>query len=627
MPDLDQELLERVARWCAEAGRTTVPAEIHRALEPLGWDELLAVRALLADPPPARPLGPFALADLARGVSPETAAEQERSGHYASPDDAGDGPQEQPEAAAAPVPVTPRKAGGKRGPKSQGPVIRRARDAAPPVPPTSPSIPLADELLLPEGRTVLERLVRHHGARRHGILAALAEGWRTADGGPIDDPFLDRLLDLHGLARAFASRERDELLHALRASGGLRSAAASRLGVDRDALDAALTRLDAGVEAEKIRDARRGEVRAKATLAERVKLLLTEAARLEDLGILGEVEDDLRRRLPEHVRAVGAGGGPLLVALGNSLSIGAPEAQALLERLGVTADLGPPRAREGAGAQGQRARTRPGFGSEGAPGGGLRAPRRPVTGRSGPGQRPPRRGPPAAGTFGPPRDRRERMEGGFGPPRGRGDRPEGKTFGPPRQRRDRPEGGGFGPPRGRSDRPERKTFGPPRQRRDRPEGGGFGPPRGRSDRPERKTFGPPRQRRDRPEGGGFGPPRGRGDRPEGKTFGPPRQRRDRPEGGGFGPPRGRGDRPEGKRFGPPRDRGDRPEGGGFGPPRGRGDRPEGKRFGPPRDRAPGARGSGPRTGAGGPGGARTGRPGPRPGGPRGKPTRPGPRRA
>jgi hypothetical protein len=570
MPDLDQELLERVARWCAEAGRTTVSAEIRRALEPLGWDELLAVRALLADPPPARPLGPFALADLGRGLPAETAAEREASGHYPAPGAETGAPEAadaEAAAAAAPAPPAPRK-GGKRGPKSQGPVIRRARDAVTPPPPPSPSIPLADELLAPEGRTVLERLIRRHGARRHVIVAALAQGWQRPDGRPLDDELLARLLDHHGLARAFASRERDELLHALRASGGLRAAAATRLGLDRDALDAALARSGAAAEAERIREARRAEIRAKATLAERVRLLLADPARLEDLGVLAEVEQDLRRRLPEHVRAVGGAGRALVVALAASLSASAAETHALFERLGIPIDLGPAPAREGAGSFEPRARPRPAFGPPGATGG-MRPLRRPVTDRAGPGPRPDRRSPPgASGTFGPPRQRPDRKEGGLGPPRERRARKEG-GFGPPRERRDRKEGG----------------LGPPRERRARKEGG----------------FGPPRERRDRKEGG-FGPPRERRDRTEG-GFGPPRERRDRKE-GGFGPPRERRDRKEGG-LGPPRERRDRKEDG----------------FGPPRERRPG-----PKTGTGGAGGARPGRPGPRPGGPRGKPPPRGPRR-
>src|SRR5512142_1411640 len=45
MADLDPELLERAVRWCAEAGRHVGAAQVRRALAPLGWDELLAVRA------------------------------------------------------------------------------------------------------------------------------------------------------------------------------------------------------------------------------------------------------------------------------------------------------------------------------------------------------------------------------------------------------------------------------------------------------------------------------------------------------------------------------------------------------------------------------------------------------
>ncbi len=87
MAELDAEMLERVARWCADAGRQAGAAEIRGALASLGWDELLTVRALLADPPPARPLGPHALADLARGVPADVAAERERGGRYRREDE------------------------------------------------------------------------------------------------------------------------------------------------------------------------------------------------------------------------------------------------------------------------------------------------------------------------------------------------------------------------------------------------------------------------------------------------------------------------------------------------------------------------------------------------------------
>ncbi|HET9553667.1 MAG TPA: Fis family transcriptional regulator, partial [Anaeromyxobacteraceae bacterium] len=100
MTDLDAETVERVARWCAEAGRQTTAAEIRSALGALGWDELLAAKALLADPPPARPLGPYALADLARGVPADLAAERERSDRYPRGPGPGPSPAPSPEPAA-----------------------------------------------------------------------------------------------------------------------------------------------------------------------------------------------------------------------------------------------------------------------------------------------------------------------------------------------------------------------------------------------------------------------------------------------------------------------------------------------------------------------------------------------
>ncbi len=77
MADLDLETVEQVARWCAEAVRQAGTAEIRAALGGLSWDEVLALRALLADPPPARPLGPYALADLARGAPLDAVQEKE----------------------------------------------------------------------------------------------------------------------------------------------------------------------------------------------------------------------------------------------------------------------------------------------------------------------------------------------------------------------------------------------------------------------------------------------------------------------------------------------------------------------------------------------------------------------
>jgi hypothetical protein len=459
MAELDDETLERVRRWCAEAGRQTAAAEIRAALTPLSWDELLHAKALLADPPPARPLGPAALADLARGTPPDVAAEREREGRYRA--ELEDRAPEAPDAEGAPAPPPGTRRGRRSGPRPPSPpVIHRRRDRPAPAPPASPAAPSFERLLDPPGRAVLERLVRKHGARRSFLLAELAV-WRTAAGAAPADEELTALLEHHGLARSFAHRERDELLHALRAARGDRAGAAARVGLDRDAYDRALDRLGARADAERLRDERRAELRSRATLAERCRLLSAEPDRLADLGLLDELERELRERLPEHLRALRAAASstPLAVAFARSVSLEVADAAALARRLGV--ELGAPE-----GSERPARTTRP-----------VR-PGRPPSPRSGP--RPPRSGsgprPPRSSTG--PRSPRSstgprfpRSSTGPGLPRAApGARPlpsrkEGRTAGPGREGRPPPRRPG--PPRGDA-RPRPRPGAPRKPRRSGP---------------------------------------------------------------------------------------------------------------------------------------------------------------
>jgi hypothetical protein len=224
-------------------------------------------------------------------------------------------------------------------------VIRRARDRRPPGPPSAPPLPSLDGLLAPEGRATLEALLRRHGARASHLVRALAEGWRRADGSPPGEPDLRALLDVHGLRRSFERRERDAALHAVRVAGGVLRRAAASLRIAPGDLDALLRRTGGSGEAEALREARRAELRRRATLAERARLLLADAERLEDLGLLEEFEADLRQRLPEHLKALRAGGAASLAsALGRSLSLERAEVASLAGRLGLGLEPQAPRA-------------------------------------------------------------------------------------------------------------------------------------------------------------------------------------------------------------------------------------------------------------------------------------------
>jgi len=336
MAEIDDELVTRAIRWCAASGGHATAAQVREALAPLSWDQLLAARALLADPPPPGPLGPRAIADLSRSPPADAATGRGQPGT----------PDLRVADLTVPAPGLPRP-GRSRCARQAAPIrIRRVRDRAIAPPTPAPPRPLVERLAEPEGRGVIEALVRRRGARVGPLLAELAKRYRRGDDGAPLEEDLRALLAHHGLSRAFERRERDEALHALRAAGGQLAGAAARLGMDRHGLEELLRRSHAAREAEGIREERRAALRARATLSERARLVVEERARLGDLGLLEEFAADLRSRLPEHLRALGATGvAPLGAALARSLSLPRGDAEALAAELGIPLQPGTATAR------------------------------------------------------------------------------------------------------------------------------------------------------------------------------------------------------------------------------------------------------------------------------------------
>ena len=311
MPEIDREILDRAMRWCAESGRPVHEDVLRHALLPLGWDELLAVKAILADPPPGRDLSPADLLALSRGVVPRAGA------------------------AAKGAPRKDGRAAARSPRQPPGPRIRRARDRVEPSTPSPAAVPSIDLLYQESGRSVLDRMVRQHGANRTAVLAALASGWSAGGGAPTSAD-LDRLLAHHGLARGFAERERALLLHAFRKHGGVALRVARHLGAAPADLRGAVARLELAGPVEAIREARRRILDRKATLAERARLMDEEEESLADLGLLARFEEDLRKRLPEQLRALSGGGRrPTAADLGRSLSL----SRAAVDRLALRFSL------------------------------------------------------------------------------------------------------------------------------------------------------------------------------------------------------------------------------------------------------------------------------------------------
>jgi hypothetical protein len=350
MPEIDREILDRAMRWCAESGRPVHEDVLRHALLPLGWDELLAVKAILADPPPGRDLSPADLLALSRGVVPRPGPATKRA------------PRRDGRSARSPRPPP-------------GPRIRRARDRVEPSTPSPAAVPSIDLLYQESGRAVLDRMVRQHGANRTALLAALAVGW-SAGGGTPSAGDLDRLLAHHGLARGFAERERALLLPAFRKHGAVALRVARDLGAAPADLRGAVARLELAGPVEAIREARRRVLDRKATLAERARLVDEEEESLADLGLLTRFEDDLRKRLPEQLRALSGGGRrPTAADLGRSLSLSRAAVDRLAMRFSLPLRPAPPE------RPGRHESRREGRGGAGSPPG-----RRPPPGRA------PRRG-------------------------------------------------------------------------------------------------------------------------------------------------------------------------------------------------------------------------------------------
>ncbi len=316
MPEIDREILDRAMRWCAESGRPVHEDVLRHALAPLGWDELLAVKAILADPPPGRDLSPADLLSLSRGAPP-------------APSPAGSTRRKGGRAPRAPRPVP-------------GPRIRRARDRVEATVPSPTALPSIDLLYRESGRSVLGRMVRRRGGNRAAILADIVAGWSAGTGAPTSSD-LDRLLVHHGLARGFAERESALLLHAFRKHGGIFLRVARELGAAPADVRAAVSRLELAGAVESIREARRRVLDRKGTLAERARLVDEEEEALSDLGLLPRFDEDLRKRLPEQLRALSGGGRrPTAADLGRSLSLSRGAVDRIAARFSLPLRPAPP---------------------------------------------------------------------------------------------------------------------------------------------------------------------------------------------------------------------------------------------------------------------------------------------
>jgi len=359
--DVPTPVAVAVSDFCRRAGAPAAPRAVREALSTVSEADDFRVRAATDAEPPLRPLGPFAVVDLARGTPAETAALRERSGYYAlveellalqdvAPVPAPASPIAATAARAipatpaapqadAPEPLAPPTA---REPTSAPTVAERIaprrRTAQAPAPPrgrfTQVEVqrePL-ESLEGPGGRAVLETLLAQHG-HRIALLRALAQGYSGPRGEP-SAPELDALLERHGLLEAAGSRERELLRSTLSEHRGALGRVAWALGLRAPELSALVSRLGLGPEVDLARERFRREALAPASWTARLDLL-GRRKYLEDLGVEREFEDRLRGDLGRELDALGPDGDEIPAALARRLAVSPTLVGRALERLGL----------------------------------------------------------------------------------------------------------------------------------------------------------------------------------------------------------------------------------------------------------------------------------------------------
>jgi hypothetical protein len=366
--DVPTPVAVAVSDFCRRAGAPASPREVREALSTVTEADEFRIRAVTDAEPPLRPLGPFAVVDLARGTPAELAGLRQRSGYYALVEELlshAAQPAASLAEASTPGPLTPssrppaaereppplaESATQTRPPERLSTVAeriaprRRAPSLAAPSAPRGRYTQVAtqratlDTLAGPEGRSALEKLLLQHG-HRIALTRALAQGYA---GGHSADPLpdeVDALLAAHGLLEVAEARECEMVLAALSEHRGALGRVGWALGLRPVELRGLVERLGLDEEVERTRERFRREALAPTHWTTRLDLL-GRRKYLEDLGLERAFDERLRADLTSELGRPEAGGPDRVPRLARRLGVPPELLARTLARLGLATDSG-----------------------------------------------------------------------------------------------------------------------------------------------------------------------------------------------------------------------------------------------------------------------------------------------
>jgi len=364
--DVPTPVAVAVSDFCRRAGMPASPRAVREALSTVAESDDFRIRAVTDAEPPVQPLGPFAVADLARGTPPDTAALRERSGYYALVEEllaaqdaptpaaappvatvarlSDAAPASLPRPAEAPAPPRPPTSRGAPSARKDEPTVaeRIAPRRRAPQPPAQPRgrftqveaqpTPLAT-LEGPEGRAILQSLLQQHG-HRSTLLRALAHGYVGAHGAAPSASELDALLGAQGLLESTEASERALILAELSEHRGALGRVAWALGLRGPELRSLVASLGLTQEVDRVRERFRREALTPLSWTARLDLL-GRRRYLEDLGVERQFEERLRSDLERELRALGPDGHDAAESLARRLAVSPTLVTRALERLGL----------------------------------------------------------------------------------------------------------------------------------------------------------------------------------------------------------------------------------------------------------------------------------------------------
>ncbi|RKH25441.1 hypothetical protein D7V77_17615 [Corallococcus sp. CA041A] len=343
--DVPTPVAVAVSDFCRRAKAPAPAQQVREALALLTEDEDFRVRALTDGEPETSPLGPFAVVDILRGVTPALAAQRQECGYYDVAQELALVREEKtpPPAPASTTPVFARpspaseeadaKTGRRKSAKAEAAAVqeriapkKRTTDAedadtaasapAPQAPQEEEEAPrfLKRELPRPRGRfTRVEaqrlsflELTRAEGKEtleaaieatehRYSLLRTLEHRY-NGPRGEMTQVDMENVLRQHGIMETLEARERHNIETAYASQRGATGRVAWALGLspsELQRLNHAL-RLEEVVEA--LRERFRNEVLATSHLTHRLDLLGRDKY-LVDLGIQKRFADALRKEL------------------------------------------------------------------------------------------------------------------------------------------------------------------------------------------------------------------------------------------------------------------------------------------------------------------------------------------